>query len=35
MPFNMDSKVLIKDAIAVSTITGTVGWEALVMENRL
>lgn len=33
MPFNMDSKVLIKDAIAVSTITGTVGWEALVMEK--
>lgn len=29
----MDSKVLIKDAIAVSTITGTVGWEALVMEK--
>lgn len=33
MPLNMDSKILIKGAVAVSTITGTAGWEALVMEK--
>ena len=33
MPFDVNSYSLIKDAIAVSTVTGTVGWEALVQKK--
>lgn len=35
VPLKMDSFTLIKNSIAVSTVTGSVGWESVVRKNQL